>query len=156
MSTEHEKLVDELLLKSRELSTETVMFHTAIAILRDLSAVESKVLDYVARLGPLTPKELAEYAGLAPASITALIDRLERKQMVTRSPHPDDRRKVLVGVEEETIERAVSLWDHIVAATRELANDYSEGELRTVIGFLEKAAAVTHESTLRITRRSLE
>ncbi|MEU4669436.1 hypothetical protein AB0F91_15975 [Amycolatopsis sp. NPDC023774] len=61
-----------------------------------------------------------------------------------------------MAVEEETIERAESLWGHIVAATRELANDYSEGELRTVIGFLERPAAVTHESTLRLTRRSLE
>jgi hypothetical protein len=43
-----------------------------------------------------------------------------------------------------------------VAATRELAGEYSEGELRTVIGFLERAAAVTHESTLRLTSRSLE
>ncbi|WP_326567206.1 MarR family transcriptional regulator [Amycolatopsis rhabdoformis] len=156
MSTEREKLVDELLDRSRVLSTETVMFHTAIALQRDLSAVESKVLDYLARLGPLTPKALAEYAGLAPASITALIDRLERKHLVTRAPHPDDRRKVLVRIERSTIEEAVSLWDHIVAATRALAAGYSEGELRTVIGFLERAAAITHESTTRLTDNSPE
>ena len=82
------------------------MFHTAIAETRGLSPVESKVLDYLARLGPQTPKDLARLSGLAPASVTALIDRLERKGFVGRRPHPDDRRRVLIALDEQAIAAA--------------------------------------------------
>ncbi|WP_370932990.1 MarR family winged helix-turn-helix transcriptional regulator [Amycolatopsis sp. cg13] len=156
MSSERENLVAELLNRSRVLSTETVMFHTAIAEQSGLSAVESKVTDYLARLGPLTPKELAEYAGLAPASVTALVDRLERKGIVNRMPHPDDRRKVLVGISQANVERAAPLWDYTVAAMKSLAAGYSDEQLQTVIGFLDQAAAITHESTVRLNHRSAE
>ncbi|PKV93158.1 DNA-binding MarR family transcriptional regulator [Amycolatopsis echigonensis] len=156
MSSEREDLVAELLLRARKLSTETVMFHTAIAEQNGLSAVESKVADYLARLGPLTPKELAEYAGLAPASVTALVDRLERKGIVNRMPHPEDRRKVLVRVNPANVERAAPLWDYIVSATKAVAAGYTDEQLQTVIGFLDQAAAITHESTVRLTHRSAE
>ncbi|WP_033289975.1 MarR family winged helix-turn-helix transcriptional regulator [Amycolatopsis jejuensis] len=156
MSSEREELVAELLLGSRVLSTETVMFHTAIAEQRGLSTIESKVTDYLARIGPLTPKELAEYAGLAPASITAMVDRLERKGIVSRVPHPDDRRKILVQVDPSGVAQAAPLWDYTVAAMHELAAEYSDEQLHTVIGFIRRAAAITHESTVRLTGRSAE
>ncbi|MFJ1766061.1 MarR family winged helix-turn-helix transcriptional regulator [Amycolatopsis sp. NPDC088138] len=151
MSSERAKLVEEVLLGARELSTETVMFHTAIAETRGLSPVESKVLDYLARLGPQMPKELARLSGLAPASVTALIDRLERKGFVSREPHPDDRRKVLIALDPGAIERSMHLWDHLVAKVLELCERYSDDELRTVIGFVAAAAAITHESTVKLT-----
>ncbi|WP_328605340.1 MarR family transcriptional regulator [Amycolatopsis sp. NBC_00345] len=154
MSSEREKLVDELLLRSRVLSTETVMFHAAIAEVRGLSAVENKVLDYLARLGPLTPKELAKYSGLAPASITALIDRLERKGAVNRTPHPGDRRRVLIELEATGAQ--TSLWDYLVGAVKARAEGYTDEQLRTVIGFLRDAAEITHESTVRVGDRSAE
>jgi len=156
MSSEREELVAELLERSRVLSTETVMFHAALAAQSGLSAVESKVGDYLDRLGPLTPKELAEYSGLAPASVTALIDRLERRGIVDRLPHPADRRKVLVRINPQLVERGASRWDYIVSATRAAADEYTDEQLETVISFLERAAAITHESAARITRRAGE
>ena len=68
MSSKREDLVRELLEASRVLSTETVMFHTAIAEQHGLSTVETKATDYLARFGPLTPKQLTQHSGLAPAS----------------------------------------------------------------------------------------
>ncbi|SFW55388.1 MarR family winged helix-turn-helix transcriptional regulator [Amycolatopsis australiensis] len=151
MSSERAKLVEKVLLRSRELSTETVMFHTAISQTRGLSAVESKVLDYVARFGPQTPKDLARHSGLAPASVTAMIDRLERKGIVNREPHPEDRRRVLIALDKEALASGVHLWDHLVKRMHELCERYSDDELRTVIGFIEAAAALTHESTAKLT-----
>jgi DNA-binding MarR family transcriptional regulator len=40
--------------------------------------------------------ELAERIGIATSSTTALLDRLEQRQLVNRSPHPTDRRRQLV------------------------------------------------------------
>lgn len=156
MSSERAKLVEEVLLRSRELSTETVMFHTAIAETRGLSAVETKVLDYLARFGSQTPKDLARLSGLAPASVTAMIDRLERKGIVNRERHPDDRRKVLIALDLQSIAKGVHLWDHLVKGMHELCDRYTDDELRTIIGFVEAATTLTHESTEKLTAATKE
>jgi DNA-binding MarR family transcriptional regulator len=46
--------------------------------------------------GPRTPAELAEAAGVTRATMTGLIDTLERDGLVRREPDPDDRRMMSV------------------------------------------------------------
>ena len=46
--------------------------------------------------GPRTPAELAEAAGVTRATMTGLIDTLERDGFVKREPDPDDRRMMSV------------------------------------------------------------
>ncbi|HYC73174.1 MAG TPA: MarR family transcriptional regulator [Opitutaceae bacterium] len=46
--------------------------------------------------GPRTPAELAEAAGVTRATMTGLIDTLERDGFVKRVPDPDDRRMMSV------------------------------------------------------------
>ncbi|AUI62488.1 MarR family winged helix-turn-helix transcriptional regulator [Amycolatopsis sp. BJA-103] len=154
MSSERAELVERILNGSRALSTETVMFHTAIAERSGLSAVESKVADYLARFGPQTPKALSQLSGLAPASITALIDRLESKGIVARKPHPEDRRKVLIEIDGAMMAGAAPLWDHLVKSVREACEKYTDSELETVIRFLGDATTITNESTGLITQRN--
>ncbi|WP_410601407.1 MarR family winged helix-turn-helix transcriptional regulator [Amycolatopsis sp. lyj-90] len=153
MSSERAELVERILNGSRALSTETVMFHAAIAERSGLSAVESKVADYLARFGPQTPKALSQLSGLAPASITALIDRLEGKGIVARKPHPEDRRKVLIEIDGAMMAGAAPLWDHLVKSVREACEKYTDSELETVIRFLSDATTITNESTGLITQR---
>ncbi len=45
---------------------------------------------------PSTPAELAEEAGVTRATMTGLVDTLEKDGLVTRAPDPRDRRAVLV------------------------------------------------------------
>src|SRR5215208_4255523 len=90
------ELLESLALAGRASSVATVMFHTAVAARQGLNATEEKALDLLERSGPLTAGELARQTGLAPASVTGLITRLERKGLARRAPNPDDRRSVLV------------------------------------------------------------
>jgi DNA-binding MarR family transcriptional regulator len=46
--------------------------------------------------GPRTPAELADAAGVTRATMTGLIDTLERDGFVKREPDPDDRRMMSV------------------------------------------------------------
>ena len=50
---------------------------------------------------PLSPTTIAERLLVTTASTTSLLDTLERRGLVTRSPDPDDRRKVLVTLTED-------------------------------------------------------
>ncbi|MFC5063235.1 MarR family transcriptional regulator [Actinomycetospora atypica] len=78
-----------------------------------VSTTEAAVLGQLLHEGALTPTSIAARAGLTPASATALIDRLVSAGMVDRSPHPDDRRRVLVDLTRQgrsSIETMFSLF----------------------------------------------
>lgn len=47
---------------------------------------------------PLTPIEINAYLHLTSGSVTSLLDRLEKRALVARHPHPTDRRKVHVSI----------------------------------------------------------
>src|SRR4051794_9032420 len=55
-------------------------------------------LDLIARFGPLGPSALARRAGIHPATMTGILDRLERGGWIARERDPSaaDRRAVTV------------------------------------------------------------
>ena len=50
--------------------------------------------------GPLTPTAIAERTFVGKTTVTSVLDALERRALVRRSPHPTNRRSVLVAVTE--------------------------------------------------------
>jgi DNA-binding MarR family transcriptional regulator len=48
--------------------------------------------------GPLTPSQVSERMLIASATMTAVLDLLERRGWIRRIPNPDDRRSVLVEI----------------------------------------------------------
>lgn len=61
-----------------------------------LSATQLAALGALSRHGALTPGELAEHEKVQPPSMTRVIARLEEKGLLSRSPHPTDRRQVVL------------------------------------------------------------
>jgi DNA-binding MarR family transcriptional regulator len=61
-----------------------------------LSVTQIAALGAVARHDALTPGELAEREKVQPPSMTRAIARLEELGLLTRSPHPTDRRQVIL------------------------------------------------------------
>jgi DNA-binding MarR family transcriptional regulator len=151
VSTSRDEVLQRLLLAGREHSTAVVMFHTAVAAKGGLSPTETKALDLLERFGPLTAGELAERSGLAPASVTGLIDRLEHKSVARRVPHPQDRRRVMVEMNPEYSQRSNPLFDDFVAEFLKLCAGYSTEQLATMAEFLSGAAAVQQAATARLT-----
>ncbi|MEM6506373.1 MAG: MarR family transcriptional regulator [Planctomycetota bacterium] len=75
--------------------------------------------------GPQTPKALGQHLGLTSGSMTALMDRLESKGLVRRSPHPEDRRAVLVHIEPVVFKQLATVYrpfgEALVGLTRRLS-----------------------------------
>jgi DNA-binding MarR family transcriptional regulator len=150
------ELLEQLALAGRASSAATVMFHTAVAARQGLSASEEKALDLLERSGPLTAGELARRAGLAPASVTALVDRLERKGFVRRIPNPGDGRSVLVEVDSERVYATVApLFADWVGSLYELYAGYTDEQLEVILHFLTEAARRQQEATARLTAEQL-
>lgn len=72
-------------------------FRRAVADRFNLGLLETVALTHLSSPeGQLTPRELAKRLRVRPSTITTLLDRLEAAGLTMRSPHPTDRRRVLV------------------------------------------------------------
>ena len=59
---------------------------------------EVLMLLYFSKRGSLPMKVIGSRLQVHPTSVTNAVDRLEEAGLVTRSPHPDDRRAILVAL----------------------------------------------------------
>lgn len=131
----------------RMLSTAAVMFHAALAEKQGLGATETKALDLLVRLGPMTAGELGQHAGLAPASITGLVDRLEKKGFARRARDEADGRRVLVHAVPEQLMRFAPLFAGFMRSMDELYAKFTVEELETILAFVREAAERQSEAT---------
>jgi len=80
----------------RELSNQLSLLNHHVSAHIDLNDTDLDCLELINRHGPLNPSALARRAGLHPATITGILDRLERGGWVARERHPSNRRAVVV------------------------------------------------------------
>jgi DNA-binding MarR family transcriptional regulator len=82
------------------------------------------VLRALADIGPVTQHHLATAAHVPTSSMVALLDDLEAQDLISRHPHPEDRRAHRVSLTQQgrhVIEEATALaWSHEEAITQQL------------------------------------
>jgi DNA-binding MarR family transcriptional regulator len=94
---------------------------------------------------PLTPAELAERTGVTRATITGLVDTLERADLVSRTPHPDDRRMMSVGLTKRGEKLLARIMPEHFRRMAWLMEPLSEKERRAFVRLLTKVLARTAE-----------
>ena len=88
-----------------------------------LKLSEAYLLAHVHRRGPMTQTQLAEGLGIGRAATGALIDALERKELVERSAQAGDRRVWLVA----STGRASPVVDEVAALDSALRDELWTG-----------------------------
>lgn len=141
----------ELKQAGRENSDATVMFHAAMAARVGLNPTDTKALSILERLGPLTAGDLSGHTGLTAASVTSLIDRLERKRLVKRLSDPQDRRRTRVQSDPAGLAKLYPHFASFEAALDALLASYSLEQLRLVTGFLNATSKILRTETTRLT-----
>ncbi len=91
--------------------------------------------------GPLSPGELSRRLDLTTAATTAAIDRLVDLGHVTRTPHPTDRRSVLVVPTEASMARAMGHLMPMIAGVDAVLDDFSDEEQAVITRYLERVVA---------------
>jgi DNA-binding MarR family transcriptional regulator len=66
----------------------------------DINPSQLRALRVLSRRGTMRLTQLSEHLHIAPRSATEVVDALESRGLVRRSPDPDDRRATLVEVTE--------------------------------------------------------
>jgi DNA-binding MarR family transcriptional regulator len=144
-------LVESILMAGRENSAAAVMLHTAIAERWGLTATDTKTIDTLMRLGPVTAGEVAGYTGLATASVTSLIDRLEKKGLVRRVRDAQDRRRVMVEPVRERLAGGETVFGSIRQGFANLLENYSDEQLETILDFMQRSSKRARELTASFT-----
>ena len=88
---------------------------------------------------PLEPSVIAERLVVTTGSMTSLLDNLEKRGLVRREPHPDDRRKLLIDISAEGRAIVDELLPTLHAREREVIEDaLTVAEQRTLLRLLAK------------------
>ncbi|GAB1644729.1 MarR family transcriptional regulator [Krasilnikovia sp. MM14-A1259] len=82
----------------------------------DLTFSQLSALTSLQLAGSLTPRELADIERVQPPTMTKIVGKLEDQGLVARTPHPTDRRQVILAATEQgkavyaQFERARNEW----------------------------------------------
>ncbi len=105
----------------------------------ELSSAEGHLLSYLASYAPCPISELVRVFGYTPSTLTSMLDRLERADLLRRTPNARDRRSFLIEATPAGLEKAGSIRERLEHLEAEVAGRVSE---RDIAGFRAVMAAV--------------
>ncbi|MBN2526933.1 MAG: MarR family transcriptional regulator [Deltaproteobacteria bacterium] len=101
-----------------------------------LSPAQMHALEMLGHMGTPTMKALAGRLGVTTGTLTAMIDRLEKGQLVERTRNPDDRRSTILQLTDSGRMHFEQHHAYHIQLTEELSASFSEDELATMNDFL--------------------
>ncbi|MBJ7579053.1 MarR family transcriptional regulator [Devosia sp. MC532] len=127
--------IDDLI---RELSSEIMQIHRWMAEQAGLNTTDLLALYYIRNAeGQAAPKQLAENLGLTSGATAILLNRLEQRGLIQRSPHPSDRRAVLLSLgPAATAEGILHVRQYLREANADVFDTLGEQERGIVVKFL--------------------
>lgn len=145
-------LLNRLWNLGRQMSTQTVFLHQAIAQSFGLNATDTKCMDLIMQGpgGKVTAGWLSEMSGLTTGAITHILDRLEKRGFVERLRDTQDRRKVLVRVRPASIEPLVPRYEAVGKAYMDLVEQYNDKDLQLICEYLEKTSEMSKRELARV------
>ena len=134
------QLNQEIRTALRDVSAQLSLLTRRISGHLDLKDTDLQCLDLLDLQGPLSPSMLAKRAGLHPATMTGVIDRLERDGWITRERDPADRRGVLLRALSSRRADVLRLASGMNAEMAKICAGYHDRDLQTIARFLRQTA----------------
>src|SRR5215472_16824087 len=133
----------------REVNAQLSQLNHQVGGRLEIKDVELECLDLLARNGPLSPSALARRAGLHPATMTGVLDRLERGGWITRDRDPDaaDRRAVTIRSRRERGAEVLGLYSGMNTSLEQICAGYTDAELELLAGFLRRTTDAGRQAT---------
>jgi DNA-binding MarR family transcriptional regulator len=149
---DREEIIQAIIDKRREMSTETIMFHQAVADTLGLHITDHKCLDLIHYYGAMPAGRLGELTGLTSGTVTGTIDRLEQAGYVRRANDPKDRRRTIVEpIRNKKLERKhEAIFFPLHERMRNLLSSYSDSELSFLLDVLTKTLDQLHQELMKL------
>jgi DNA-binding MarR family transcriptional regulator len=132
------KLATEAVMNT--IRTADLLFDRIGQLLRPLgvSSAGGLVLGQLRDHGSMSPSELGERLIVTRATVTGVVDSLERRGYVSRSPNPKDRRGIIVELTATGLEIVAQVRTLIHRQEREWMGALSEDELAAYINLMHR------------------
>jgi DNA-binding MarR family transcriptional regulator len=149
---EREEVIHAVSEKFTEMSTETILFHQALADMLDLHVTDHRCMHFLHSYGAMPAGRLAELTGLTTAAVTGIIDRLEEAGYARRISDPKDRRRTIVEpVQNKKLERKLeAIFTPFHEKMHELLSSYSDSELTFLLDVMNKSIELTREESKKL------
>ena len=149
MSRQNVEAVSDLL---RAHSSAATRYAAALARRMGMGPSEVAALEHLQGAGPMTPGQLGGRLSMSPGAVTALVDRLEKRGHVERTPNPKDRRSALLRETEKGLRDSLGhLWPYI-EEMRSIEESLTEGERAVISHYLKAATEATHRHAEELSR----
>ena len=137
----------------RDLGAQLSLLNHSVGTRLDIKDADLECLDLITRYGPLSPSALARRAGLHPATMTGILDRLERGGWIDRDRDPADRRGVVVRAARGRGAEILRLYlvdSGMNAALDQICAEYNDQDLELLAGFLRRTADAAQTAAERL------
>jgi DNA-binding MarR family transcriptional regulator len=150
LSEERTALLGELIAVNRAYQSAVEKMDEAFCKLLGVNRTDGRCLDVIDQRPGLTAGELAEAVGLSPGAVTAVLDRLEERGLVTRSRDPDDRRRVTLRMTPEANRLAWEVYGPLGEMGGPVIAELSDKELEAVIRFLSGGTEINERRAAEV------
>lgn len=137
------------------LSSDTqIMMHEAIAKKAGLSGTDHKYLGLIIQKETMTAGEISKITGLTTGSVTGLIDRFEKKKLVKREYHKEDRRKVIIVPNVPKIMKLFgNVFEEIQIKMTALMETFNDSEIKIIEKYLTGCIEIMQEITKKLNEK---
>lgn len=149
-SEERQRLLAALRDTSLRLSTHHGFYTDAVASRLGLNRIDVDCLALLSMEGPITAGRLADLTGFTTGGVSGVLDRLERAGFAQREVDPDDRRRVIVRIVPEQMQRLIPLFSGLQQA---MDRDYAgraDGDLATLLDHAREQLRAVQEETAQL------
>jgi DNA-binding MarR family transcriptional regulator len=143
------RLATEIKDSLRVLSNQLSLLNHQVGAQLALKDVDLDCLDLISREGPLTPSTLARRTGLHPATMTGILDRLQRGGWITRERDPEaaDRRAVMIRALRDRSAEVFQAYSGMNTSMDAVLAEYSAADLELLVDFLQRTTAAGQTAT---------
>ncbi|HMH58952.1 MAG TPA: MarR family transcriptional regulator [Galbitalea sp.] len=131
----------------RDLSNQISLLNHQVGARVALRDIDLDCFDFISQVGPISPGALARRSGVHPATVTGIVDRLEKNGWIAREQDPSDRRGTLLRALPDRTGELFQLYSGMNAGMDELCAGFDETQLEVIADFLTKAAAAASTAT---------
>ena len=93
--------------------------------------------------GPVPAGQVSTQMHISTATMTSVLDTLERNGHIRRQPDPADRRRQVVQITEATTARDREVFGGLIRQTGDLLATYTDEQLAVIRDFLDRARQLT-------------
>lgn len=145
--TSRERQLGRIMLQSRQVSSLSVLYALAMSDHLGINLSDLMCLGALSSSGPVTAGQLAAMLGLSTGTVTGLVDRLERLNLVHRQRDEQDRRRIVIHLDPARAKEIGKAFVPMLKAGWQNLEQFSDDDLAVIERYFSASIATMREAT---------